>query len=171
MYSHTKKVNKKQIIPLIILILLLTVSTISFAKTSKNISREPEKLCLAKALYYEARGEPEIGKKAVAKIVLNRQQHKKFPKTICSVINQVDYKHGKKVCQFSWVCTKQKINTSSVSWEDAKTLSESILMNKVSLPKFGPNVLFFKNINAKRFGKGYKLVNRFGHSNFYEKQV
>jgi spore germination cell wall hydrolase CwlJ-like protein len=164
MTSKVKKANK-----LFILLILLFITTVSFAKTVKQMSDDPENICLAKALYYEARGEPELGKKAVAKIVLNRKEHKKFPKTICKVINQVDYVKGKKLCQFSWVCTKQKINTSGDSWKDAKILSESILANKVSLPKFGPNVLFFKSVYVRHsFGKGYKLVSKIGKSNFYE---
>ena len=167
MYPNTKKA-----IILATIILILSSSQVSFAKTPKFQTKDPEKLCLAKAIYYEARGEPDLAKKAVAKIVLNRKDHKKFPKTICKVVNQTDTHKGKKVCQFSWVCSKQKIDIESDSWEDAKILSESILTHKVSLPRLGSNVLFFKSVRVRRsFGKGYKFVSKIGNSNFYEKNI
>jgi len=164
MYPNTKKA--------IILAIILIIPTVSFAKDHKPISKETENVCLAKALYYEARGEPELGKKAVAKIVLNRKNHKKFPKTICKVINQVNYIKGRKLCQFSWVCDRQRIDTASNSWEQAKFLSSSILSNKIKLPNFAPNVLFFKSVHSRqRFGKGYRFVSRVGKSNFYSKNI
>ena len=167
MYSQTKRNNKMTIIvPL--LILLLAVPTISYAKSSSP----DEKVCLAQVIYQEARGEVRDGKLAVAKIVLNRKNHRKFPKTICKVVNQINYAGKKKYCQFSWVCNKQKIDTSSNSWEDSLSLSHAIISNKVSLPKFGPNVLFFKSTSSRQsFGSGYKLVSVLGHAKFYEKLI
>ena len=166
MYSHTKKA-------IILALILIITPQVSFAKTTKHQPKqESEKLCLAKAIYHEAKGEPIVGKKGVAKVVLNRKDHKNFPKSICKVVNQVDYHEGKKLCQFSWVCGKPKIDIKSDSWEDAKVLSESILTNKISLPDFGPDVLFFKSVHSRqRFGRGYRLVSRLGNSNFYSKKI
>ena len=151
-----------------IMILLLASPTISYAKNSLS----NEKTCLAQVIYQEARGETQAGKLAVAKIVLNRKNHKKFPKTICTVVNQINYAGVKKYCQFSWVCNKQRIDTSSDSWEDSLSLSHAIISNKVSLPKFGPNVLFFRSTSSRQsFGKGYRLVSVLGHAKFYEKNI
>ena len=164
MYSQTKRKNKIAII-VPILILLLASPTISYAKSSSD-----EKVCLAQVIYQEARGEAKDGKLAVAKIVLNRKNHRKFPKTICRVVNQINYAGAKKYCQFSWVCSKQRIDTSSDSWEDSLSLSHAIISNKVSLPKFGPDVLFFRSTSSRQsFGKGYRLVSVLGHAKFYEK--
>lgn len=164
MYSKTKKA-------IILAILITIIPTASFAKTKKTTihSNESEKICLAKAIYHEAKGEPELGKKGVAKVVLNRKKHEKFPKTICGVVNQINYDDGKKLCQFSWVCTRPKKYDTN-SWKASLDLSEDILNNRVSLPNFGSNVLFFKSVNSKvNFGRGYKLVTRLGKSNFYSK--
>lgn len=165
MYSQTKRNNKIAIIvPL--MILLLVTSAVSHAKSSSN----DEKTCLAQVIYQEARGESQSGKLAVAKIVLNRKNHKKFPKTICTVVNQINYAGKKKYCQFSWICNKQKIDISSNSWEDSLSLSHAIISNKVSLPKFGPDVLFFRSTSSRQsFGRGYRLVSVMGHAKFYEK--
>lgn len=162
MYSKTKKA--------IILAILIIIPTASFAKTKQPLNVESEKICLAKAIYHEAKGEPDIGKKGVAKVVLNRKQHDKFPKTICGVINQVDYDDGKKLCQFSWVCSRPK-RYDSDSWKESLELSDDILNKRVSLPNFNPNVLFFKSVKSRvGFGRGYKLEARLGKSNFYSKK-
>ena len=154
------------IVPLIIL--SLTKPMIGYAKTY-NIDQE--KICLAKVIYHEARGESDLGKKSVAKIVINRKQHRKFPKTICQVVNQVAYIGRKKVCQFSWVCNKPKFDSGSDSWENSLALSDAILNNETSLPNFGPDVLFFRSTSSRQsFGKGYKLVTKVGHAKFYEKK-
>ena len=44
--------------------------------------------CLAKTIYFEARGESEQGQRAVAAVVLNRVKSPKFPDTICEVVHQ-----------------------------------------------------------------------------------
>jgi hypothetical protein len=44
--------------------------------------------CLAKAVYFEARGEPIQGQLAVAQVVLNRAASGKYPATLCDVVTQ-----------------------------------------------------------------------------------
>lgn len=164
MYSDIKKANK-----CIIIIMLSLVATNTFA----NSTQQNEQQCLAKVIYHEARGETTNGKTAVAKVVLNRKNHKKFPKTICSVINQIHVVNKRKrICQFSWVCSnKNKIDVSSKSWQDAKILSSNILNHKIPLPNLGPDVLFFRSRHSfKKFDKSYKLVKKIDNSLFYEKR-
>ena len=42
--------------------------------------------CLSEALYFESRGEPVEGQIAVAEVILNRVDSKKFPKSVCRVV-------------------------------------------------------------------------------------
>ena len=58
--------------------------------------------CLSEALYFEARGEPVEGQIAVAEVILNRVDSKRFPKSVCKVIDQTTGKRHK--CQFSYNC-------------------------------------------------------------------
>jgi len=61
--------------------------------------------CLAKAIFFEARGESFAGKKMVANVVLNRTKYgKPFATTICKVVYQPN--------QFSWTRNKWKRNIS-----------------------------------------------------------
>ncbi|MDT8856646.1 cell wall hydrolase [Paracoccaceae bacterium Fryx2] len=56
--------------------------------------------CLAKALYFEARGESVKGQFAVAEVILNRADSPAYPRTICGVVHQ----GGGGGCQFSFTC-------------------------------------------------------------------
>jgi spore germination cell wall hydrolase CwlJ-like protein len=60
--------------------------------------------CLARNVYYEARGESYEGQLAVALVTLNRVEHGLFPNSICGVVNERKLKKGFEVCQFSWRC-------------------------------------------------------------------
>ena len=60
----------------------------SSSQSSSNITRQDEKILLAKAITGEARGEPYIGQVAVGAVVLNRTKSPSFPNTIAGVIYQ-----------------------------------------------------------------------------------
>lgn len=47
-----------------------------------------ELMCLATAIFFEARGEPHTGQEMVAEVVMNRVEHKRFPDTVCGVVVQ-----------------------------------------------------------------------------------
>ena len=43
-------------------------------------------ICLATAIYFEARGESTMGQMAVAQVVVNRMVDDRYPDTICGVV-------------------------------------------------------------------------------------
>lgn len=58
-------------------------------KLTHSIVPTQEIDCMAEAVYFEARGEPEEGQKAVMEVILNRVDNiEKYPNTICGVIKQ-----------------------------------------------------------------------------------
>ena len=60
--------------------------------------------CMTEALYFEARGESVRGIFAVAEVILNRVDSKRFPNSVCGVIKQgVNNPRG---CQFSYACDR-----------------------------------------------------------------
>ena len=61
--------------------------------------------CLARTIYWEAKGAGDAGMHAVANVVMNRLRHKGFPKTICEIVKQG---HEQGTCQFSWWCDGQR---------------------------------------------------------------
>ena len=44
--------------------------------------------CLARTVYFEARGQPEEGLRAVAHVVLNRARSEAYPEDVCAVVRQ-----------------------------------------------------------------------------------
>jgi len=63
-----------------------------------------EKLCLATAIYHEARGESLLGQFAVAEVVLNRVDSSRYPNSICDVVYQGVRAGRFGGCQFSFAC-------------------------------------------------------------------
>jgi len=58
--------------------------------------------CLAEALYFEARGESVRGMFAVGEVILNRVDNRRYPNTLCGVINQGTGRQY--ACQFTYTC-------------------------------------------------------------------
>ncbi len=72
-----------------------------------------ERECLARAVYFEARGEPLEGQLAVAQVILNRVASGRFADSVCGVINQ----RG----QFSF--DKTRTPAESHDWRTAKAIA------------------------------------------------
>lgn len=58
--------------------------------------------CLAKAIYFEARGESLAGQVAVAEVILNRLDDPRYPRSVCAVVKQGEERRTG--CQFSFMC-------------------------------------------------------------------
>lgn len=71
--------------------------------------------CLTQALYFEARGETLAGQIAVAEVILNRVDDRRYPSSLCGVIEQgMDRRNA---CQFSYMCDGRKeVVTERDSW-------------------------------------------------------
>ena len=58
--------------------------------------------CLAEAIYFESRSEPEDGQAAVAQVVLNRVRSGIYPTSVCGVVYQD--RNRPFACQFTFAC-------------------------------------------------------------------
>lgn len=84
--------------------------------------RVSEHTCLARAIYFEARSESEIGRLAVARVILNRVDSPFYPDTICDVVYQNAGKRDG--CQFSFACDGASDRPRrGKAWEQAKSLA------------------------------------------------
>ncbi|SPH18513.1 Spore cortex-lytic enzyme [Defluviimonas aquaemixtae] len=84
----------------------------------------PEFECLAKALYFEARGEGIKGQAAVAEVILNRVDSPRFPASVCGVVNQ----SNSRGCQFSFMCdgAAERIGDKS-AWTVAGKIARAMI--------------------------------------------
>lgn len=84
---------KKMLFTLLGAMLAMFVLPMQTAHAAASAKREVD--CMASAIFYEAQGESQKGKIAVANVILNRMRSGLYPKTVCGVI----YQRG----QFQWV--------------------------------------------------------------------
>lgn len=86
-------------------------------------------VCIAVAIYFEARSEPLEGQVAVANTIMNRVESSYFPNTPCEVVKQGKYWEEriiKNQCHFSFWCDgKPEI----IKEDKAYTLALSIAVN------------------------------------------
>ncbi len=75
-----------------------------------------EEMCLAQAVYFEARSEPLVGQVAIAEVILNRIVDPRYPDTACDVVFQNQHLRNK--CQFSFACDGQSDRPKNTgAWE------------------------------------------------------
>jgi spore germination cell wall hydrolase CwlJ-like protein len=87
----------------------------------------PELDCLARTIYFEARGEPLRGQAAVAEVVLNRVEAAGFPDTVCGVVRQ-GAEGGQAGCQFSYACDGQADRISdAVAFDLARRIAAAVI--------------------------------------------
>lgn len=135
-----------------------------------NSTTQKQVKCLADNIYYEARGESDDGKKAVAYTTLNRLDDGRWSDSICGVVKQ----KIRGTCQFSWMCDirllKHKKDTQL--YEKCKIVAVMVYLNYVpgqnditqsstfyhakSINPNWKNVTFVKDIGNHRF---YRLNN------------
>lgn len=89
----------------------------------------PGWMCLAEALYFEARGESAQGQTAVAEVILNRVDNRRWPNSICGVIEQGKHRHN--ACQFSYKCdgVPERI-TEGRAYRQAKKIALDMVAGK-----------------------------------------
>ena len=84
-------------------------------------------MCLALALYHEARGESHQAQLMVAKVILNRVEDKRWPSSVCGVVMEDR--------QFSFVREGKVPSTKDKeSWDKSKALAKEVLTNPDILP-------------------------------------
>lgn len=122
--------------------------------------------CLALNIYFEARGEPEAGRRAVAHVVLNRVDDRRWPANPCAVIAEGWPEAGRK-CQFSWYCDGHSdVPRADASWRDARRLAELVYWGRSKDPTGGAfwyHADYVSPLWSKHLRRGPKI----GHHIFY----
>lgn len=132
-----------RIVKLFTILVLVTLSSISNAKSSESFSKSM--LCLTSNIYHEARGEPLKGRQLVAFVTLHRTKAKGYPKSVCGVV-----KHS----GMSWVKEKGKHfgdRNDKTGWIVSKRAALEVVNGNVD--DFTNGALFF---NHKSLGKRFK---------------
>ena len=125
-----------------------------------------ERMCLAKAIYFEARSESEEGQLAVAKVVLNRVRDPRFPNTICGVVYQGAERRN--ACQFSFACDgKPDYPTEKRHWAKARRLAAKVLRGQVRLPRLEGVAFYHADYVRPAWASMMRPVVKIGRHIFY----
>lgn len=129
-----------------------------------NIPTEREVQCLAKNIYFEARGESYLGQKAVAFVTLNRAVSGKFPDDVCDVV----YQKNNGICQFHWVCMKGLRIVDFTAFEQAKNLALKVLTMYNELYDPSRGALYFHARTVQTTIRSSRTTATIGQHRFYK---
>jgi spore germination cell wall hydrolase CwlJ-like protein len=132
------------------------------------VRNEREMRCLAEAVYFEARSEPERGQAAVAQVVLNRVRHEAYPNSVCGVVYQ--NRHRYLACQFTFACEGKALRTDEPApWKTAQRIARDVAEGRTYLPGVGNATHYHANYVRPWWARYMERRERIGrHLFFYE---
>ena len=126
-----------------------------------------ERKCLAEAVYFESRSEPEDGQAAVAQVVLNRATSGLYPASICGVVyqNRTHYK----ACQFSFACEGKSLKVNEPeAWRTATRIADAVLEGKTYLSDVGGATHYHAKYVRPGWARRLVKMDVIGHHVFYK---
>lgn len=136
---------------------------------AKALAAEKQTLtCLARNVYFEARGEPLAGQYAVAEVTMNRKASPRYPDTVCEVVHQKrwDAIRGRYVGAFSWTEFDALDEPSGEEWEQAWKIAEAVYYGRAA-PKLEGALFFHATYIRPSWAKEKQTVARIGRHVFY----
>lgn len=147
-----KQLIKKGLITLLVITASLTNVAHAEETTSEiDVNLQKQIRCLAKNIYFEAGGEPEKGKIAVAQVTLNRVGHDDYPDSICEVVEQKTFNSQTKkaICQFSWACKpRSQLKVDLESYYESYEIAKKVLLDGVRIDRL-TNALYFHSTSIR----------------------
>jgi len=131
-----------------------------------GLKRAKAEKCLADAVYFESRGEPERGQIAVAQVVINRVFSGYYPEDVCQTVYQNAHRYL--ACQFTFACEGKKlIVNDQVAWTRATRISRDMLDGKLWLNEVGKATHYHANWVRPAWVREMRTIQRIGVHTFY----
>ena len=132
----------------------------------------PQHWCLAQNIYYESRGSNLADMAAVANVVINRANDRRYPDTICGVVQQgkknADGSMKRNACQFSWYCDgKSDWPSKGDAWFKAQLLAWQIIEDGAYRGLTEGATHYHADYVNPKWAKGLTLIGRIGEHIFY----
>jgi spore germination cell wall hydrolase CwlJ-like protein len=138
-----------------------------YASLISEENRYREMRCLAEAIYFEARSEPEEGQAAVAQVVLNRVRHENYPDSVCGVVYQ--NRHRFLACQFTFACEGKSLRiTEAEPWRVAVQIATDVVSGKIYLSDVGASTHYHADYVRPRWARSLKRMDTIGRHTFYK---
>ncbi len=137
-----------------------------YAAMIETAKSAPEQRCLAQAIYFEARSEPEEGQAAVAQVVLNRAMSGLYPGSVCGVVFQNQERHN--ACQFSFTCDGHPLRmTEADAWTNAVRIAHEVTDGSTYVSDIGGSTHYHANYVTPFWARSLKKMEVIGHHIFY----
>ena len=130
--------------------------------------QEASLACLARNVYFEARGEPVAGQFAVAEVTMNRKASRLFPRTVCEVVYQKNWDPIRKreVAAFSWTEFNKLPEPAGEDWQRAQRVAKAVYYNHYT-PQLQGALYFHATYIRPEWAKEKRRVARIGRHVFY----
>lgn len=130
-------------------------------------AHDREQRCLAEAVYFEARSEPEEGQAAVAQVVLNRVKSGLYPSNVCGVVYQ--NRHRYMGCQFSFACEGKSLRiTDGPSWQTATRIASAVIEGRTYLSEVGNATHYHADYVKPGWSRRLRKMDVIGRHIFYQ---
>jgi spore germination cell wall hydrolase CwlJ-like protein len=125
--------------------------------------------CLARNVYFEARGEPAAGQYAVAEVTMNRKASGRYPGTVCGVVYQKNWDPLRKryVGAFSWTELGAVAAPRGEEWERAWKVAEAVYYRREA-PQLEGALHFHATYIKPDWARSKQPIARIGRHIFYE---
>ena len=126
-----------------------------------------EQRCLAEAVYFEARSEPEEGQAAVAQVILNRVKSGLYPTSVCGVVYQNRHRHL--ACQFTFACEGKSLRvTDADAWDTARRVARAVMDGKTYVADVGGATHYHADYVRPYWSRRLKKMDVIGRHIFYK---
>lgn len=130
-----------------------------------------ETFCLALNIYHEGRGEPELGKYAIATVTLNRVASENYPDSVCKVVYQRSYNQKLKryIGGFSW--TQDNITDTPLeknAWENAYEIAKESYQGKQHSEDLADALFYHADYIRPYWIRNKKAIKTIGSHIFYK---
>ena len=124
--------------------------------------------CLAHNVYFEARGEPFHGQRAVAEVTMNRVTSGRYPDKVCEVVYQKNWDSIRKryVGAFSWTEFGFLPNPGGEAWKHAWQAAEAVYYG-TEPPVVEGATHYHANYIKPSWAEGRTPIARIGRHVFY----
>ena len=134
----------------------------AFQEESRNRTRAMHTqnlTCLARNVYFEARGEPLAGQYAVAEVTMNRRASRFFRRSVCEVVYEKN--------AFSWTEFSSLPEPRGAEWQRAQKVAEAVYYQKYTPQLQGATFYHATHIRPD-WAKDRQRVARIGRHVFYK---
>jgi spore germination cell wall hydrolase CwlJ-like protein len=153
---------------------MIVASMMTVASGGLSADDKGGRICLAEALYYEARDQGWRGMLAVGTVIQNRVKDPRYPDDACGVVRQGKYRNGKPVkhkCQFSYYCDgKPERPAEKEAWRQAVDIATLLTTTAVEIAGLEGATHYHASWVRPSWSKGLERRKQIGGHIFYARK-